>query len=198
MMAKRSGSFPALSKLYSAGTMRRFVRSPPAPKIVMVAGGGRWSGKLLAAVAAASAPIPVVGLSPGDAVEPPVRRDEGVLSFRSTSALLTMLPNNAPAATSFSGSSKSEASLSYAALVPMLQRSAELGIRPDGCECRLIVWRPEPDIKSHSRRFSTGSVHEAIHSDIGFPHAPVRIQHVGKRRLAGLDQGVVVGDEVPH
>src|SRR5215468_2139024 len=88
MMAKRSGSFPALSKLYSAGTMRRFVRSPPAPKIVMVAGGGRWSGKLVATAAAASAPIPVVGLSPlpGDAV--PVRRDEGALSFRSTSALL--------------------------------------------------------------------------------------------------------------
>src|SRR5215831_17776325 len=89
--------------------------------------------------------------------------------------------NNAPAAISFSGSSKSEASLSYAALVPMLQRSAELGIRPDGCECRLIVRRPEPDIKSHSRRFSTGSVDEAVHSNIGFPHAPVRIQHVGKR-----------------
>src|SRR5262249_19945192 len=89
MMAQRAGSFPALSKLYSAGTIRRFVRSPPAPKIVMVAGGGRWSGKLVATVAAASAPIPVVGLSPlpGGAVEPPVRRDEGALSFRSTSAL---------------------------------------------------------------------------------------------------------------
>jgi hypothetical protein len=48
----------------SAGTMRRLVRSPAAPKIVKVAGESRWWGKLVARVVAASAAIVVIALLP--------------------------------------------------------------------------------------------------------------------------------------
>src|SRR4051812_12479057 len=65
MMAKSSESFPARTRLYSAGTTRRFVRSPPAPKIVRIAGGARWPDRLFAMVAAASATIVVTAGAPG-------------------------------------------------------------------------------------------------------------------------------------
>src|SRR3954447_9904425 len=65
MMAKSSESFPARTRLYSAGTTRRFVRSPPAPKIVRIAGGARWPDRLFATVAAAAASIVVTAGAPG-------------------------------------------------------------------------------------------------------------------------------------
>jgi hypothetical protein len=76
--------------------MSRLVRSPAAPKIAMVAGEGRWSGKHFAIVAA-SAAIVVIGLLPswGDVVGRLLRRDEGALASRSMSALLTIFPTNA-------------------------------------------------------------------------------------------------------
>ena len=39
MTLNASGSLPARTRLYSAGVTRRLVRSPAAPKIVIVAGG---------------------------------------------------------------------------------------------------------------------------------------------------------------
>src|SRR6476661_5241128 len=65
MMAKSSENFPARTRLYSAGTTRRFVKSPPAPKIVRIAGGARWPDELFAMVAAASASIVVTADAPG-------------------------------------------------------------------------------------------------------------------------------------
>src|SRR3954467_14303954 len=65
MMAKSSESFPARTRLYSAGTTRRFVRSPPARKIVRIAGGARWPDRLFATVAAAAASIVVTAGAPG-------------------------------------------------------------------------------------------------------------------------------------
>src|SRR6476469_7124551 len=65
MMAKSSESVPARTRLHSAGTTRRFVRSPPAPKIVRIAGGARWPDRLFATVAAAAASIVVTAGAPG-------------------------------------------------------------------------------------------------------------------------------------
>src|SRR4029079_3337848 len=42
-----------------------FVRSPPAPKIVRIAGGARWPDRLFATVAAAAVSIVVTARAPG-------------------------------------------------------------------------------------------------------------------------------------
>src|SRR6266481_6080189 len=84
IMAKPSGSLPPLTRLWSAGTTRRLVRSPAAPKITMVAGAGRRPGKLFPIVAAASAAS--LGLLPLPGVAP-LRRDDGPLPSRSMPAL---------------------------------------------------------------------------------------------------------------
>src|SRR5215218_3076149 len=65
MMAKSSESFLARTRLYSAGTTRRFVRSPPAPKIVRIAGGARWPDRLFAAVAGGASNVVVTAGTPG-------------------------------------------------------------------------------------------------------------------------------------
>src|SRR5262252_8546504 len=54
MMANRSGSLRACTRWYSAGTTRRLVRSPPAPKITKVADCG-WRPR--GAFDAVSAPL---------------------------------------------------------------------------------------------------------------------------------------------
>src|SRR6516165_9759092 len=94
--------------------MSRLVRSPAAPKIAMVAGEGRWSGKHFAIVAASVA-IVVIGLlsSWGDVVGRLLRRDEGALASRSMSALLTIFQPTRSAPTA--ARSNSEATLSCAA-----------------------------------------------------------------------------------
>src|SRR3954462_8013594 len=82
MMAKSSESFPARTRLYSAGTTRRFVRSPPAPKIVRIAGGARWLDRLFATVAAAAASIVVTAGAPGlDDISELVLRRSGRTRF---------------------------------------------------------------------------------------------------------------------
>src|SRR6476619_7424254 len=77
MMAKSSESFPARTRLYSAGTTRRLVRSPPAPKIVRVAGGARWPDRLFATASAASATMVVTAGAPGGASRSVVLKHEG-------------------------------------------------------------------------------------------------------------------------
>src|SRR5215467_6375764 len=54
IMANRSGSLRACTRWYSAGTTRRLVRSPPAPKITKVADCG-WRPR--GAFDAVSAPL---------------------------------------------------------------------------------------------------------------------------------------------
>src|SRR5215467_2728804 len=86
--------------------MSRLVRSPAAPKIAMVAGEGRWSGKHFAIVAA-SAAIVVIGLlsSWGDVVGRLLRRDEGALASWSMLALLTIFQPTRSAPTSLAARS---------------------------------------------------------------------------------------------
>src|SRR3954471_8900872 len=93
MIAKSSESFPARTRLYSAGTTRRFVRSPPAPKIVRIAGGARWPDRLFATVAAAAASIVVTAGAPGlDDISGVVLRRAGTrMPSRSMLALFTVI-----------------------------------------------------------------------------------------------------------
>jgi hypothetical protein len=78
------------------GMMRRLVRSPAAPKIVMVAGEGRWSAKLFAYRCRGDRGNHCHRRSiAGRRCRALPRRGEGALSSRSMSALLTVFSTNA-------------------------------------------------------------------------------------------------------
>src|SRR5262245_28122302 len=148
IMAKLSGSIPPRTRLYSAGTTRRLVRSPPAPKMAITAGAGRRLEKHLAIAAASAANVGFALLSsPANVPWRLLRRDKGALSSRPILALLTVFPTNALGHRSFWRLARIGSNPQLRERGSELTAFDELGVSLDYFKLRFIAFGPEPDVE---------------------------------------------------